>query len=237
MKDEVLFFFDLEVVPREATVEEIKKLGAGAAPSNYRDPDKIKAYELKKSEQIYREWAFDPMKCLIICCSYSIGTLKYHKDGSREFDPGVVCTLRIDKHDILADMERIAEGLNREVRRRVRVIAHNVKGYDAPVLFAEAIRTSSTSLISLLNYDKPWESKMFDTCEWWRKHASTGNRKSSAKLDDIAKYLEVGSKTEGMDGSKVLDVYRDGGLDKIVEYCEQDVRVLSSVYERLLPAL
>ena len=146
-------------------------------------------------------------------------------------------TLRVDQQDIIADLDRIADGLNREVRRRVRVIAHNVKGYDAPVLFASAVKTQSVALIRLLNFDKPWESKMFDTCEWWRQHASTGSRKSSAKLDDIAKYLDVGSKTEGMDGSKVLDVYRDGGLDKIVEYCEQDVRVLSSVYERLLPAL
>lgn len=236
MKDEVLFFFDLEVVPRDAPVEEIEKLGAGSAPKNYRDPEKIKAFELKKSEELYRAWAFDPMNCEVIVCSYSIGTLTHHKDGPPTFDPGVVCSLKVGEHDIIADLDRIAAGLLSEVRRTVRVIAHNVKGYDAPVLMAAAIRTDSVNLVRLLSFDKPWESRLWDTCEWWRTHCSTG-RRSTAKLDSIAKYLGVGAKTEGMDGSKVLDVYQEGGLEDIVKYCEQDVRVLAAVYRKILVAI
>ena len=236
MRDEVLFFFDLEVVPREAPVEEIERLGVGSAPKNYRDVDKIKAYELRKSEELYRAWSFDPMRCQVIVCSSSIGRLIHQKNGPPTFDPGVVCSLTIDEHDIIADLDRIAAGLLSEVRRTVRVIAHNVKGYDAPVLMAEAVRTGSLNLYRLLDFDKPWESRLWDTCEWWRTHCSTG-RRSTAKLDAIAKYLGVESKTEGMDGSMVLDVYRNGGLEEIVKYCEQDVRVLSAVYRKILVAI
>ena len=42
---------------------------------------------------------------------------------------------------------------------------------------------------------------------------------------------------QGMDGSRVFDEYRDGNLDLIVEYCEEDVRLLARVYERLLIAI
>ena len=244
MKDEVLFFFDLEVVPREATAEELAKLGAGTAPANYKDPAKIKAYEDAKAEKLYRDWAFDSLNCEIVCCSYSIGLLKRHKDGTVEFDAGMVRTLRSDKDDIIADLDRIAAGflhaeIGRQGRppRRVRVIAHNVAGYDKPVLMAQAVKTQSLSLMTLLYSEKKWESRLFDTCEWWRNHASTGGKRSSAKLDAIAKFLGVGAKTEGFDGSKVFDAYKAGLMDEICDYCEQDVRVLSAVYERLLPVL
>ena len=136
MRGEVLFFFDLEVVPREATLEEIEELGKGTAPSNYRDPDKIARYESHKAEELYRAWAFDPLNCEIVCCSYAIGTLETTKHGEVLFDGGMVRTLRIDQHDIIADLDRIAEGLLSETQRRIKVIAHNVKGYDAPVLMA-----------------------------------------------------------------------------------------------------
>ena len=237
MRGEVLFFFDLEVVPREATLEEIEELGKGTAPSNYRDPDKIARYESHKAEELYRAWAFDPLNCEIVCCSYAIGTLETTKHGEVLFDAGMVRTLRIDQHDIIADLDRIAEGLLRETQRRIKVIAHNVKGYDAPVLMAAALRSGSTNLVQLLRFEKPWESNLWDTLEWWRTHCSTGGRRSSAKLDSIGRFLGVGSKMQGMDGSKVFDEYRDGNLDLIVEYCEEDVRLLARVYERLLIAI
>jgi len=230
--EDLLFFLDLEVVPRDATPEEIRELGKGTAPSNYKDEAKIAAYEERKSHELYRKWSFDPLNCHVVCCCYAIVTATY---GEGTTVTPTVSTLRSDKHDIIADLDRIAEGLLNHPRRRVQVIAHNIKRYDSPVLMALAIRSQSTHLVQLLNFDKPWESRLFDTCEWWKEHCSTGMgaRRSSAKLDHVAKFLGVGSKTPGMDGSKVFDVYREEGVGPIAAYCEDDVRLLQRVYAKL----
>jgi len=230
--EDTLFFFDLEVVPREASLEEIQALGKGSAPSNYRDPDKIEAYENKKAEELYRKWSFDPLNCHVIVCSFAIVTSAY---GERTTVAPTVSTLRSDQDNIIAELDRIAEGLLNHPRRRIRVVAHNIKRYDSPVLMAWAIQSEASHLVQLLNFDKPWESRLFDTCEWWKDHCSTGfgARKTSAKLDDVARFLGVGSKTPGMDGSKVFDVYREQGCGPIAEYCEDDVRLLQRVYAKL----
>lgn len=53
------------------------------------------------------------------------------------------------------------------------------------------------------------------------------------KLNDLAKILELEGKTEGMDGSKVWPEYQLGNIDKISQYCAQDVEVLDNVYKRM----
>ena len=233
--DELVFFFDLETVPIEMTKEDIIEFGKGRAPSNYRDPDKIKNYELKKAEEIYRSFSLDPMKCHVLVCCYAVGSVTW-ADGVKSIELGEIKTLRSDKHDIVSELDRIVGGLTEGLKRRPKVtlVAHNIKKFDAPVLMAQAVKCGAPHLVDMMNFDKPWESCLFDTNEWWRVHCCT--TRSTSKLDVIGRFLGLGSKTEGMDGSKVLDVYQKHGIDPIAEYCKQDVELLQAVYQHLLEA-
>ena len=65
------------------------------------------------------------------------------------------------------------------------------------------------------------------TMKAWAGHSGR------VSLDELAKILGVGSKTEGMDGSKVWPEYQAGNLDEIVSYCADDVALLKRVYNRL----
>jgi len=106
----------------------------------------------------------------------------------------------------------------------VTFIAHN-KAFDLPFMHKRFI----------INKIKP-EFKFkpharhpvnFCTMEEW----SGFNGKVS--LDNLCGYLGVKGKLEGMDGSKVWPEYQQGNIDKITEYCIDDVRCLIDVYNRL----
>ena len=52
-------------------------------------------------------------------------------------------------------------------------------------------------------------------------------------LDNLAKQLCLGGKYEGMDGSQVWPEFKAGNIDKISEYCAEDVRLLREIYNKI----
>jgi hypothetical protein len=55
--------------------------------------------------------------------------------------------------------------------------------------------------------------------------------KDYVSLDKIAKFLGLGGKEEGIDGSKVYDMWLEGQLEKIEKYCREDVELVREVYK------
>ena len=53
------------------------------------------------------------------------------------------------------------------------------------------------------------------------------------KLDTLAKILNVGKKTEGIDGSKVFGEWQEGNIEKIADYCNDDVQLTLDIYNKL----
>jgi hypothetical protein len=62
--------------------------------------------------------------------------------------------------------------------------------------------------------------------EW----AGFGNRIS---MDNLAKALGVKGKTVDMDGSQVWPEFEKGNIDKIANYCVDDVECTREIYNRL----
>ena len=52
-------------------------------------------------------------------------------------------------------------------------------------------------------------------------------------MDNLAKAIGVSGKTEGMDGSQVWPEYQKGNIDKIMDYCADDVLCTKYIYKRL----
>ena len=57
--------------------------------------------------------------------------------------------------------------------------------------------------------------------------------KQLISLNNLSSILGVGSKTDGIDGSKVYDYWLEGKHDEIIEYCHQDVDLVKSIFSRI----
>ena len=53
-------------------------------------------------------------------------------------------------------------------------------------------------------------------------------------LEHIALALGIPSPKEGIDGSQVAQVYSEGGVEEICEYCKRDVETTRAVYKRMV---
>jgi hypothetical protein len=53
-----------------------------------------------------------------------------------------------------------------------------------------------------------------------------------AKLADIAEFLGVGEKAEGLSGSEIYPAWLAGEHDRIRRYCAQDVELTRAIYRR-----
>jgi predicted PolB exonuclease-like 3'-5' exonuclease len=77
-------------------------------------------------------------------------------------------------------------------------------------------------------FKKPWELRVVDLAEDWKQRFAW-----ASTFDEVCYELGIPSPKEKMDGSKVHKEYFKGNLDKIVEYCEMDIK--SSIeLERLM---
>ena len=110
-----------------------------------------------------------------------------------------------------------------------QIISWNGSGFDLPVLHYRG-------LIHGINASRYWDQGEDDKEFKWNNYLSRYhtrhldlmdtlamfNSRANAPLDDIAKLCGFPGKL-GMDGSKVWDAYKAGGIEDIRHYCETDV--------------
>lgn len=105
------------------------------------------------------------------------------------------------------------------------LVAHNAK-FDLPFLYHRSV----VNQIKPSNFFKAHgrhDQDYYCTMEAWAGF----NGKIS--LNNLASILDLGQKTEGMDGSQVWPEYQKGNIRKIADYCMDDVRLTKRVYEKL----
>ncbi len=135
-------------------------------------------------------------------------------------------------HDEKALLEEFATFLERQFDpERLTLCAHNGKEFDFPYLCRRLLVNGIAIPYALnLSGKKPWEVKHIDTMEMWK----FGDYKSFTSLDLLTQIFGISSSKADLDGSKVNQVYhREDGLDRIAEYCCQDVIATAQVYLRL----
>lgn len=108
----------------------------------------------------------------------------------------------------------------------VYVAAYNGKGFDLPTL-ARRMLINGIKIPEVLDLSdkKPWEARIIDPMDLFR----FGERRHFCKMDLMAGLLGIESSKTGISGPDISGVYWSGGLDKIVEYCKSDVRVLAQI--------
>ena len=106
-------------------------------------------------------------------------------------------------------------------------IGHNVTLFDIPFLYNRCM-INNVKPISLPRNPKPWSKQVFDTL-----YEVMGNNVAGGSLDTISTILGLGGK-DGMDGSQVWPEYQAGNIDKIADYCRNDVNLTREIYKRIL---
>ncbi len=111
------------------------------------------------------------------------------------------------------------------------IVGHNIIGFDLPFVFQRCLVNNLPvrQFIDLTDV----HARVYDTMHrWW-----LGARRN-VSLDDLAWALGIeSSKSSGVEGSKVFELYHAGKLAEIREYNLNDVRVTRKVYERMVACL
>ena len=125
-----------------------------------------------------------------------------------------------------------SECITQEVEAKIQelcntktVVFHNAK-FDIPFIWHRSV----INQVEPSKFFKPHgrhNSDHFCTMEGW---AGFGGKIS---LNNLAKILDLGAKTEGMDGSQVCPEYEKGNIKKIADYCLDDVRLTRKIYNKL----
>ncbi len=209
----------LEVkVPKMLKPELIDALGLGSdgKSKNVAELNSMWIEEFGEAERISQakeKWlktSFDGGKGQICAIGYDAGN-------------GEEC-LYGDERRILADfwlhVREVLDG------KQALFIAHNAK-FDLPFLYHRSVVHGIKPTARGFKPHGRHDQHHFCTMEAW---AGYGNRIS---LNNLAGILGLGSKTEGMSGDQVCPEYQKGNIDKIAEYCKQDVALCKAVYDRL----
>jgi DNA polymerase elongation subunit (family B) len=218
-----LFLIDIETVPQVSDFEQLSSSGqklffdkiSKTVPENY---NLNEAYNQKAG--ILAEFG------KVIC----ISTAFFYPDKG-----GRICLKikSISGHDEKALLQEFINLVDKfhNYKPKFFFAGHNIREFDIPFLCRRMIINQIELPAYLHIYGaKPWEIMMVDTLQWWK----FGDHKNYTSLDLLASILGIPTSKNDIDGSMVQHVYyKENNLQRIVDYCEQDVVVVARLIQRL----
>lgn len=126
----------------------------------------------------------------------------------------------------------VRELLNKVHKMDFYLCGHNIKNFDIPMMAKRMVINGILPPKLFPTYEtKPWEIRAIDTKEVWQ-FGSFGAI-SSLELACVSLGIES-SKNTGVSGKEVHTTYWDKkGIEGIVKYCEEDVKVLVELIRKL----
>lgn len=233
-------YFDGETIPtqddeiiasmRADMAAEIEQACADIkAPGNYKDEAKIaefiasKANELRAGfepafEDAYRKTAFDGGAGQIVVLSVAIDDdeVVAHRvrDLSLEEEARVL-------RDFFASVRRRSSG------RPPVFVGHNIVNFDLPFIYRRAVVHGIRPPLGFPINPKPWADTVFDTMTKW-----AGDR-GFISQDKLCRILGIEGKPGDIDGSKVWEFVKAGNIERVAEYCADDVAKVRQIHRRL----
>lgn len=152
----------------------------------------------------------------IICIS--LGALD--KEGNIK-----ITTFQGDEKDILLKVRNV---LN-TAELKYTLCGHNIKSFDIPYLGKRYMINGLKVPSMLPTHDtKPWEIKAIDTREIW----TSGGFKSFSSLSLISTLLGLPTYSE-IKGEDISLHYWNNEMDKVVEYCESEIKLTIDIIKKI----
>lgn len=217
---ENILFLDIETVPgypcyQLMSPEEREFWDHKASFLSNTNPEPASLYE---RAGIYAEFG------KIICIS--AGCFANESDDPRTFR--IKSFFGDDEYRLLAEFAGMLNALS--AKRDISLCAHNGKEFDFPYLSRRMLIQGIRLPVLLDNAGKkPWEVKLADTMELWK----FGDYKHYTSLALLSHVFGLPAPKKDLDGSRVASVYYlEHDIQRIVEYCEEDVLALTRVFLR-----
>jgi uncharacterized protein YprB with RNaseH-like and TPR domain len=214
-------FLDVETVPETYQYDKLpdikKKLFEKKV--QYRLKNDQTAEDLYEQAGIWAEFG----KIIVISVGFFV------KDDGSEFR--LKSFASDNEKELLQDF---ADLLNSKYFQRndLKLCAHNGKEFDFPYIARRMIINGIPLPKQLAVYGKkPWETPFCDTMELWR----FGDYKHYTSLELLTHILGIPSPKNDIDGKDVARVYyEEKDLDRIKNYCENDVIAIAQVMLRYM---
>lgn len=118
-----------------------------------------------------------------------------------------------------------------------RFISFNGRQFDGPFLMIRSAINGITPKRDLVGYRFSFHPNcdLREALNFW---GSVNSRQYRFNLDLACKSFGIqSSKSEGMDGRAVENLYREGRYEEIATYCLEDVRATAELYHKVAPTL
>lgn len=207
-------YLDIETLPADWTVDQAKAYAAANIPGNLKKEDTIKAWVEEHAVKVHRRTSLDSLHARILCVGMAL------EDGEVE-------TAYNEAGDD-AGIRAILDWMLPRLAGDVVYVGHNIAGFDIPFLMHTAWRLEHP--IARVLPRAPRSRVVVDTQEMWK---ATDYRADRTRLADIAAFLGLEGKGEGLAGDKVYDAWLAGEHDRIRAYCAQDVALVRTIHGRI----
>lgn len=230
LKKEGLFYFDAEWVPLASSLLELDlsnpklhKAFIGQC-DKWNNNSKDEGKEESSYEEYFKKKAhFYPELCKIVCISYG-----YYDKGLK-----IIKSLYGDDEKKL--LSTAAELFTRVHTKGLILSGYAIKRFDMPFISKRMMTNSIPPPKNISFYGmKPWEISVFDLPEVWGQ----GNMQESFTSFEMAcAALDIESSKGDLNGALVADAYFKGELERIKNYCEEDVKKTMELAEKLIELL
>lgn len=154
----------------------------------------------------------------IVCLSYGIW-----KDGEMQ-----ISTIK-NEGDYKEMMKRIYMLFTKSSANGMIPTGWNIKNFDVPWVIRQFLMNGLDVPSVLSTYEKkPWEVGVLDLKEVWKSNSSL-----DVTFEDAVYSLGLPTPKDDIDGSQVHGEFHKGNIDRIVTYCEKDVKAMIQFSERL----
>jgi 3'-5' exonuclease len=199
-------FIDIECIPSDIMPE----LASIKAPANYKDPDKILAWQKDNQLELYKKQALDSMEGRIIC-------IGWYDDDCFQY----CCS---NEHINILALEDAIIKMQGQYIEPITFIGWNISTFDIPWLWRKAIQYNLPKLRNALPHNN--KNMVIDLMKIW-----AADYRDYVSLADCAKFL--GIPHEGGDGSEIYDLWKANNLEAIAEHCKRDITTCMEIYRRI----
>ena len=132
-----------------------------------------------------------------------------------------------DEREILTAFWQMLRGFRPNVDR---IVGHNLFDFDLKFIYKRSIVHSVMPSVEL-SFARYRNQPLFDTMFEWERWGYG----SKISLDRLACVLSLqSSKTDGIDGSCIFDLFERGEHQAIRDYCLRDVELTRAIYRRMI---
>jgi len=216
-----MIFLDIETLPTSdpVIIESIK--GNLKAPSNYKDPEKIKAYIDNSVDGAIHKTGLSGLFGKVLCVDVVEDDSADHQmfylddyDSERNMLSELrtmLCSTNVASQHYCADT----------------LVGHNILNFDVPFL---SQRMMINGLKPLFRHGvKPWDLPVDDTMLMF-----AAGTKSMYSLANLCLAFGVQSPKSNLSGDMVHQAYLDGRHDEIKQYCADDVNATRQIYNAMV---